>query len=367
MTEAQTLSYIDKAIRAGKLPKEKLLALYDRTDENAEPKNLIVAATHDSWKDVKQKEVMVQDILLRGGQHVFAGLFETYKTMFALALSNVLLTNPPYAFSERGLGLKVNLREPIEVVFLCPDMDASLFHSYASQFGLMSKPGFYTLNPGADDVNLSLESPELQEMVKGRVLILDTMWDYALFEDAHKSGEWIKFFQKLRRLVKTYGAVATILLAHPTKAGATATDIDPTKFLKDSVTFGGKIDVGLAFRPIEKTSNIVVSRIKGRGFKQRDFAFTVTIRDENGNSYLDRGEFPICEMNVDVSAALNTRKNQHSGNFEEKRKQFEELVQQGNNDSMIGKALGISHTTAGAWRKKISQQLSLANDGVPAY
>ncbi len=353
MTEAQTLSYIDKAIKAGKLPKEKLLALYDRTDEKLEPKNLIVAATHDSWKEVKQKEVMIQDILLRGGQHVFAGLFETYKTMFALALSNVLLTNPSLAFSERGLGLKVNMVEPVEVVFLCPDMDASLFRSYAAQFGLMSKPGFYTLNPGEDDVNLSLESPELQEMVKGRVLILDTMWDYACFEDAHKSGEWIKFFQKLRRLVKTFGAVATILLAHPTKAGATATDIDPTKFLKDSVTFGGKIDVGLAFRPIEKTSNILVSRIKGRGFKQRDFAFTITTRDEEGNSYLDRGEFPICEKNVDVSAALNTRKNQHSTKFAENREQVEELVKQGKSDSEIAKAMGISNHTAKNWRQKV--------------
>jgi AAA domain len=42
MTEAQTLSYIDKAIKAGKLPKEKLLALYNQSGvTEREPDRLV--------------------------------------------------------------------------------------------------------------------------------------------------------------------------------------------------------------------------------------------------------------------------------------------------------------------------------------
>jgi hypothetical protein len=286
---------LQKLLVNGKLDAKEVIRVCDRVigSKPVASANLIVPATHDAWKTVRPKDVMIEDLLLKGGRHVFAGLFETYKTMFALALSKVFRTAPPMAFNERGCGFKVHLEKPVEVVFLCPDMDASLFHYYAAQFGLMNDPGFYTLHPSEDDVTLGIDSPELIQLAKGRVLVFDTMWDYARLEDAHQSGEWIVWFGKLRRLVKVHGAVGTILLAHPTKAGAEASDIDATKFLKDSVTFGGKIDVGLAFRPVDNTSEIVVKRIKGRGFKQKDFAFSLTIRDEDGNSYLDKGEFPV--------------------------------------------------------------------------
>ena len=65
-----------------------------------------------------------------------------------------------------------------------------------------------------------IDSPVLQRAVKGRILVLDTMLDYAQIQKAFESGEWIAFFKKLRRLINVCGCVAIIMLVHPTKTGA---------------------------------------------------------------------------------------------------------------------------------------------------
>jgi len=69
--------------------------------------------------------------------------------------------------------------------------------------------------------------------------------------------------------------------------------IDPSEYLKDSVTFGRKIDVGLASSKLDKTSQVFVQRIKGRGFKKQQFSFTIAYLDDTGNSNLDKGRFPV--------------------------------------------------------------------------
>src|SRR5581483_11973715 len=237
-----------------------------------------------SYREIPKPTPIVQDLLLQSCIHVFAGLFESYKTMAALEIVSAVRQQRP-AFDH------FPVHSAPEVLYLCPDMSPSLFFEYAAQFGLAEDSGVRVIRHDADAL-LQLDDPRLKRAVDGRILVLDTMLDYAHIKDAFQSAEWTAFFQKLRALVKHDNCAAVILIAHPTKAGARNTVIDPTEYLKDSVTFGGKIDVGYGFRKIDDTSKVLIERIKGRGFK-KSIRFTITTLDERGNSHLDQGRFPI--------------------------------------------------------------------------
>jgi AAA domain len=230
-------------------------------------------------------EVIAEDLFIRGNIHVVAGRFEAYKTMGLIEASDAILSERP-VFDH----FKVQHRYPI--MFLCADMSPELFSDYATPFNLRKHgEDFRVMNPKGNVMH-AIDSPVLQRAVKGRILILDTMLDFAKIKEAFQSGEWITFMQKLRELITLHGCVAVIMTAHATKTGAKSNTIDPSEYLKDSVTFGGKIDVGLAFSRLENTSQIFVERIKSRGFK-KPLSFTITVNDENGHCNFDRGRFPV--------------------------------------------------------------------------
>jgi hypothetical protein len=172
-------------------------------------------------------------------------------------------------------------------------MGASLFDDYAAPFGLRKYGEDFRVQRDDSEVFHGIDSPVLQAAVRGRILFLDTMLDYARIQKAFESSEWIEFFAKLRLLIRVHGCIAIVMLVHPTKTGAKSNTIEPSEYLKDSVTFGGKIDVGFAFSKIPNTSQIFVQRIKGRGFKERNFAFTIKTHGEDGENFLDQGRFPI--------------------------------------------------------------------------
>jgi hypothetical protein len=232
------------------------------------------------------KEI-VKELLRRSCIHVWAGMFESYKTMAAIELCDALLSERP-VFDE----FQVMERHPC--LYLCVDMSGELFDEYAKPFNLRKHGKDFRVKKPKGDVIHAIDSPVLQFAVKGRILLLDTMLDYANIREAFQSAEWITFFQKLRALIEVHGCVAIVMLAHPTKTGAKSTSIQPAEYLKDSVTFGGKIDVGLAFSKIENSDEVFLQRIKGRGWKQRNHRFTITTRDDSGESWLDRGRFPVC-------------------------------------------------------------------------
>ena len=229
--------------------------------------------------------MIVDDLLLKGCIHVWAGMFESYKTMATIELCAAILNSRP-AFDH------FTVRTQYPVIYLCPDMAPELFQEYVRPFGLMVNKDFRWQKP-TSEVFYSIDSPVLQRAVAGRILVLDTMLDYAQIQKAFESGEWIAFFKRLRGLINVHGCAAIIMLVHPTKSGARSNTIDPSEYLKDSVTFGGKIDVGLAFSKLDKTSQVFVQRIKGRGFKKQQFSFTIAYLDDDGNSNLDLGRFPV--------------------------------------------------------------------------
>jgi AAA domain len=241
----------------------------------------------------KPQEIIVDDLLIKGGIHVLAGRFETYKTMALIELCDAVLSKRP-AFDH----FKVHASYPI--LFLEEDMSFELFDEYCEPFGLRTHGERFRVKKPKSDIIHALDSPVLQEAVRGRILVLDTMLDFAKIKEAFQSGEWVTFMRTLRDLIEVHECVAILMTAHATKTGAKADNIDPSDYLKDSVTFGGKIDVGYGFKALANTSQILVERIKGRGFKAR-LQFTITHTDDQGNSNLDGGRFPVCQKPGEVT------------------------------------------------------------------
>jgi hypothetical protein len=235
--------------------------------------------------DLPVPEVIVEELLIDKGIHVWAGMFESYKTIAAIELCAAI-------GERRKVFDQFEVKRQYPIIYCCPDMPPALFQDYTRPFGLMNDINFRWPKPNSE-VFHTIDSPVLQKAVEGRILILDTMLDYAQIQKAFESGEWIAFFAKLRRLINVCGCVAIVMLVHPTKTGAKSSTIEPSEYLKDSVTFGGKIDVGLAFSKLEGTSQVFVQRIKGRGFKQPQFSFTIAYLDDDGHSNLDKGRFPV--------------------------------------------------------------------------
>jgi hypothetical protein len=168
---------------------------------------------------------IVDELLIPKGIHVAAGAPEAFKTSAMMELCAAILEG-------RKVFDHFDVRKQHEILFLCPDMSPELFQSYARPFGLMNQQGFRWQNP-KQDVFHSVDSPVLQQAVKDRLLILDTMWDYAQIQKGFESGEWVVFFKKLRRLINVFGCVSIIMLVHPTKSGAKSNMIDPADYLKD--------------------------------------------------------------------------------------------------------------------------------------
>jgi hypothetical protein len=137
-----------------------------------------------------------------------------------------------------------------------------------------------------------LDDAVLRKAVNGRLLFIDTMLDYAEIENPFQSNEWVVFFKKQRLLITNYGCVAIVMLCHPTKTGGRSSSIDPTEYLKDSVTFGGKIDIGIAMSKLEN-GHTFVQPIKGRPLKGDKRAFTISSTGEEGENWFDQGRFPV--------------------------------------------------------------------------
>lgn len=281
------------------LPSDVHVVIFHRLSEKC---GVVIEGDPENWEDdfpvmgeceLPQPEPIVDGLLLKGTINVIAGRFETYKTMALVELCSAVLTGRP-VFDH----FKVLQRYPF--LFLEQDMSPELFQEYARPFGLMEHKDFRWQKPGADCFH-AVDSPVLQHAVRGRILILDTMLDYARIENAYESGEWITFMQQLRELITVHGCIAVIMTAHATKTGAKATTIDPSEYFKDSATFGGKVDVGYGFKQLAGTSQVQIDRIKQRGFK-KGLSFTIAVYNDDGASNLSEGRFPVYQKPGEVKA-----------------------------------------------------------------
>jgi hypothetical protein len=260
------------------------------------------------------QEVIVEDFLIAGNIHVLSGPPESYKTMICIELSSASLDERP-VFDL----LKVNRRCPI--LFLCADMSQEQLDFYAAPFNLRKHGADFRVmksDAGIPDIT----NPILQKAVRGRILALDTMLDFARIQKAFESGEWGTFMENLRDLMKVHGCIAVIMTAHTTRAEVKSDSdhINAGEYFKDSVTFHGKTDIGFGCKVLKGTSQVKLERIKGRGFKRKHFSFTISAYDGEGNSNLDKGRFPVSTLPGDMKELAEQRKAQNKSDPEKQLK-----------------------------------------------
>jgi hypothetical protein len=260
-------------------------------------------ALADVEKDTQ--EIIVDNMLIKGNVHVVSGPPEAFKTMGLIELSSAVLDERP-VFDL----LKVNHRYPI--LFLCADMSPVQLDEWAAPFNLRKHGNDFRVMKGNAGIP-NITDPVLQKAVQGRILILDTMLDFAKIQKAFESGEWNMFMQQLRELTTVHGCIAVLMTAHATRAEvkSDSDNINAAQYFKDSVTFHGKVDIGFGCKVLKETAQVKWERIKSRGFKYNKFSFTVAVYDEAGNSNLDRGRFPVCTPPEGMKQLTEERKAQN--------------------------------------------------------
>jgi len=189
--------------------------------------------------------------------------------------------------------------------------------------------------------------PVLQKAVKGRILIMDTMLDFAQIQKAFESGEWTQFMKDCRALMGVHGCIAVIMTAHTTRAEvrSDSDNINKAEYFKDSVTFHGKTDIGFGCKILKDTSQIKWERIKGRGFKYRNFSFTVAVYDEDGNSNLDRGRFPVSTKPEDMKALKESRAGRKPKGDADLTQRIFDFKKEGKSNREIADLVGLGETT----------------------
>lgn len=334
---------------------------YDDTKYGVE-----VTGDSDSWENEfpaladtahEEQEVIVEEMIIKGNMHVVSGPPETFKTMGLIELSSAILDQRP-VFDLN----KVNHRYPI--LYLCADMSPAQFDVWAAPFNLRKHGAdFRVMKAGIGIPNIT--DPVLQTAVNGRILILDTMLDFAKIQKAFESGEWTTFMENCRALMTTYGCVAIIMSAHSTRAEvkSDSDNINKAEYFKDSVTFHGKTDIGFGCKVLKGTSLVKWERIKGRGFKYGHYSFAVAVYDEQGNSNLDRGRFPVHTRPEQMKELAKTRNDSKAGRKVDPDRQAKIDFAKGIDGSIRDKTDAVNekfgtkhnHSTVGGWLKEFDQ------------
>lgn len=308
---------------------------------------------------LEKQKVIVDELLIAGNIHTVAGPPGTFKTMGLIELSSAILDERP-VFDL----LKVNSRHPI--LFLCADMSPAQLNEWAEPFNLRKHGTDFRVQKG--NILHKVDDPVLQRAVKGCILILDTMLDYAQIQKAFESGEWITFMQKLRTLITVHGCIAIVMTAHSTRAEvkSESDNVNAGEYFKDSVTFHGKVDVGFGCKVLKDTSQVKWERIKHRGFKKHKFSFTVAVLDDEGHSNLDRGRFPVCNRPEDMKEFAESRKdkggvrpNPHKHAIAQ---QIRDLKNEGKNNTQIAEQLELSVSTVKRYKSEFDSDQGATND-----
>jgi len=249
---------------------------------------------------------LIKDMV--GYQQVVAipGAPESRKTLGVLEMCKAMLL---------GVGSKAfghfEVKEAIDgVIYYIPEMSRAAFIRFARYFKLQTFGDRFRFRSAKEGATLPLDDPRLQRAVKGRVLVLDTLLYFSGAEDAYKSTEWLWFSQQCRRLIEEFDCRAIILLHHPTKAGAEASDMDLLKFISQSIALAGLIDTCFGFRRAADSDNqTVVKCLKAREWEKRPKPFIISSHDDQEKSFISQGEFPCTSLpgTVDVKDALKSK------------------------------------------------------------
>src|SRR5258708_17677768 len=212
---------------------------------------------------------LIKDFLQREGVTAIAAPVRERKSLIALNIVHALVTG------EKLFDYFEVVRRPFYVLYLCPEVSLGPFTDRVRKIGLLDYVGdrlFYRTMSA--DGHLKLSDPDLQNVLPGSVVILDTAIRF-LEGDENSSADVRAFADTIFSLLKT-GAEAVILLHHSPK------DSGDSMTLENAMRGSGDMGAFLACcwgtklqdpaDPYKSPS--FLSNLKQRDFESRDFEVT---------------------------------------------------------------------------------------------
>ena len=267
-----------------------------KTEPTTEPIVVDWRKVYHTVEELPDGEIswLIEDILPEGVGFVGA-LSGAGKTWFCLSLSKALTTGKKFVGNY-------NVTEPVNVIYICPEMGAKPFKKRCKMFGINDRFRCQTI---ADGVPQSLlENVALAAAVKELkpVIFLDTAIRFGKVDDENSSAECNRGLAKDAFGLIHLGARAVVCLHHRAKAGAEATEMTLENCLRGTgdlgaicdVTWGLQFDKGNGDPQYMKESRQNV-RLHVRCVKARDFQTPEDFKIQLAPFIENIGDFGILE------------------------------------------------------------------------
>lgn len=242
---------------------------------------------------------LIDDVLPEGVAFIGA-LSGAGKTWFCLSMARALTTG------KKFLG-NYNVSEPVEVLYLCPEMNAKTFKKRCRLFGINERFHCMTISDG---VPLDLSEPVLAAAVTELkpVIFLDTAIRFTNVQDENSSSQNAQGLAKAVFALIHMGAQAVVCLHHRPKAGAGEAELTLENTLRGTGDLGAICDVvwGLQYEKgsgdqYAKDSRKLV-RLQVSCVKARDFVTPEDLRIQL-SPFIDKiGDFAVLDGDPETTA-----------------------------------------------------------------
>jgi len=227
------------------------------------------------------------------------------KSWFALSMARALTTGKSF------LGIH-SVLEPVEVLYLCPEMQAKTFKKRCKLFGIKDRFHCQTI---ADGMPINLEDLILEAAIAELkpVVFLDTAIRFTDIEDENSASQNAKGLGKAVFTLLGMGARAVVCLHHRSKAGMDTEELTLENTLRGSgdigaicdVVWGLQYDAGTNSQYAKESRKFV--RLKMRCVKARDFQAPEDLRIQLKPYIEDKGDFATLECTAE-SIEMDGRK-----------------------------------------------------------
>jgi hypothetical protein len=242
---------------------------------------------------------LIEDVLPEGVTFVGA-LSGAGKTWFCLSLARALTTGKKFLGNH-------SVPEPVEVLYLCPEMSAKTFKKRCRLFGISERFHCMTISDG---VPLNLGEPVLADAIRELkpVVFLDTAVRFSHAEDENAAAQNAQGLARDVFALLHLGARAVCCLHHRPKAGAVE-EMTLENTLRGTGDLGAICDAvwGLCYEKgnseqYAKESRQLV-RLTARCVKARDFPAPEDSRIQLSPFIDDIGDFGVLDGDAETTAA----------------------------------------------------------------
>ncbi len=242
---------------------------------------------------------LIENVLPEGVAFIGA-LSGAGKTWLCLSMARALTTG------KKFLG-NFTVPEPVEVLYLCPEMNAKTFKKRCRSFGINDRFHCQTISDGAP---LDLADPVLAAAVTELkpVIFLDTAIRFMHVEDENSSAENARGLATAVFSLIHMGAQAVVCLHHRPKAGAQDDELTLENCLRGTTDLGAICDVvwGLRYEKgsgdqYAKDSRKLV-RLQACCVKARDFITPEDLRIQLVPFIDNIGDFAVLDGDPETTA-----------------------------------------------------------------